>query len=426
MIWFFQFALTYDGYHFPGEGLESKIQIWEILPDHSLILTKTINGGKFFKNIDYRSGPRSLGITPDSQRLITASGDGFSRIWNLPDGKLLYTFSEIQEFYISSDGNSLFSSRNPEKVWDISPDQQPTVIWDRSNLTKTQTFTTIINNPPTFITADNDSFYFWKLDGFQVAEQPDILKTKDNEIYFPSISPDGKFLAYLTTEKLVLGENNSQNPNWRILQTFHSKPNLFSSYSIEFSPDSSILAVLDVDQRLWLWRLYNLDEQPIELTPSNIFLSNILFTPDSQYLLGLPFTSGNEKDPVDLWNARTGELLRTWEASCERYALHPEGRILAISNYDDNQIRFIDIDSWSTVQTMDFIFTNFEYQISFSPDGNLFVIKNGENILFYEYDTGKLVRTIDGNFNDFSFSPDGDMLITSLKDGRIQFWGIEK
>ena len=76
-------------------------------------------------------------------------------------------------------------------------------------------------------------------------------------------------------------------------------------------------------------------------------------------------------DTIKLWNADTGELLRTLEGhtrGVNSVAFHPDGHTLASGGLDDT-IKLWDADTGELLRTLEG-HTRDVYSVAFHPDGN--------------------------------------------------------
>ncbi|MFT3894161.1 MAG: hypothetical protein QM730_21225 [Anaerolineales bacterium] len=245
-----------------------------------------------------------------------------------------------------------------------------------------------------------------------------MVKIPDAGIVLPTISSDGKWIAYSTQTHLVLGENGKEGVEWQILESYSDKPFPLGTEVIQFSPDNTKLAVIDADRKILLWNLDALDAKPVELA-REIYVTNLIFSPDSILLLGAPGASLEEQS-LYLWDVASSKLLRTWKVKGDQFAFHPNGTSLAVADYEQGKISVFDLRSWELLQTLDG--ESHSRMITFSPDGSLLVMSSNTGIQIRDTATGKILKTISGSYTSLMFSSDGKILVAGLSDGRIQIW----
>jgi WD40 repeat protein len=421
LVWFYKFEVARTGMYYPGPDSRSLIQLWNIIPNRLPTLRTILVPGKWLpETIVVLEAFQGLAFSPNSLQVVTAGGDGQAQIWDVNSGKLLSTLPDARNIYFSSDGKKLVSVGRNVQVWDVSIGKQPELTWNIPGFADPASLLMFDRNSNQLVEASSGAFRFWPHSGGTFAEYPAVLEAPDVHTTMLSASPDGKWLAYSTSDKLVLGENIPNAPNWQTLEKFGDLPYQLETRALIFSPDSSLLAVADPDRKVLLWRLGQPETKPLELT-SDIYIASLLFNPDGTTLLGADGFSSKE-ETLYLWDTTTGKLLRKWQTLAYLPTFHPDGTTLAVSNYDDGAIRLYDLRTWSVLREMKG--PRYIRSMGFSPDGSLLAALYDGKIEFWDVVTGKLLRTLEGNFSHLAFSPDGRYLAISLWDGRIQYWGL--
>ena len=142
-----------------------------------------------------------------------------------------------------------------------------------------------------------------------------------------------------------------------------------------------------------------------------------------------PLASGSLDRTVRLWDAATGQLVRTlaghthWVRSV---ALAPDGQLLA-SGSDDTTIRLWDVATGQLVRTLEGHTAGVK-SVAFSPDGRLLASGGWDTtVRLWDATTGQLVRTLKGHTDSVfsvAFSPDGRLLASGSLDNTVRLWGI--
>lgn len=418
LIWFYQYEVARSGALVPGVDFKSLIQLWNIEAGQMPTLRASLATGTWGYWEGEMGGYHELSFTADSHRLATVSGDQI-QVWSVQSGKLLYTLPGGGAVYFSPNGNQIISLDGTVQVWDVTPGKQPVERWKVSGLYEFRNLLALTSDE--LVTVDDGAFRFRAMNREEITEQPVALKAPDKNMTISAISPDGKWLAYSTATKLMLGRKDAQKVNWQALEEFSDKPFVLGTEAVVFSPDSSTLAVRDADRRVLLWHLNDLESEPIELA-REIYVTELIFTPDGKSLLGVPGDSMEER-PIYLWDTVTGDLLRTWNVIGDQFAIHPNGATLAVADYQGSEIPIFDLSTWNLVRKLEG--DKYIRKIAFSPDGNLLVTSNENGAKFWDVSTGKLLRTIEELRSWlWFFSPDGTLLVSTVGDGRVQVWGV--
>ena len=106
----------------------------------------------------------------------------------------------------------------------------------------------------------------------------------------------------------------------------------------------------------------------------------------------------------------------------------PDGQTLIVAS-NDGLITAIDTETLQSKYSQQSRVNPYS-DIAFTSDGNLFAVCSKQNIIVYETDTGRIVKTLKesaANVSDVTISPDNTTLVTVSGDDRtIKVWDLEK
>jgi WD40 repeat protein/pimeloyl-ACP methyl ester carboxylesterase len=195
--------------------------------------------------------------------------------------------------------------------------------------------------------------------------------------------------------------------------------------SVTFSPDGSTLAVAFVNQPIKLWSAASGQVvRTFEEQADNAAFS-IEFSPDGA-LLAASGLGGT----VRLWDVESGQIADTLEYGDESgvhdVAFSPDGSVLA-SGGTDSALRLWDVASGQAVYTLRL--PDGLFGVAFSPDGTIVASAGGRGgVRLWDVESGRLLRTLshDDELMAVAFSPDGTLLASGGYDNKIHLWGLSR
>ena len=191
--------------------------------------------------------------------------------------------------------------------------------------------------------------------------------------------------------------------------------------SIAYSPDGKMLASGSGDNTVKLWDARSGDLLRTLEGHTDTVLS-VAFAPDGKTL-----ASGSEDNAIKLWDARSGALLRTLEGhtdSVYSVAFAPDGNTLA-SGSEDKTIKLWDVRSGALLRTLEG-HTSDVYSVAFAPHGKTLASGSSDKtIKLWDARSGEVLRTLEGHkwiVHSVAFAPDGNTLASGSSDNAIKLW----
>lgn len=329
-----------------------------------------------------------VGISPDNQRVISASNDGTAKLWKI-NGELIATLNG----HVKGVKRARFNHQGTQ-ILTIDHDRM-VKLWDGFTGRWVQTFDTYTNTAEISQTEITEA-------RFDLSDQHILTAHADGKMKFFDLKGN-------------------------IIRSFDRHLKQVNGMWLS-NPDEKQLLTFSDDQTVRLW-----DVQTGEIVftwEANDKVQAAAFSADGQYV-----AAGDDTGKVYLWSRITGELEKTFSggekhhAKVAHLAFQPKvdnvskGLILAAS-FDDHSVWM-----WST-QTKDV-----EYSFSqlgevakhaaFSPDGRHLMATSDSFIRVWDVEKGQLIQKIGGHEGDVVYSAyanDGQWIISAGSDNTARLW----
>ena len=213
-----------------------------------------------------------------------------------------------------------------------------------------------------------------------------------------------------------------------------------SVYEVSLNPDASIVASAGYPsgdkqtyRRLHSLRLWEVGTGKLlwqrqadpEVTPRRTRAGKTLgvaFSPD-----GSTVASGGSDNTIDLWDASTGDALRTLVGHTHvirRVVFSADGELLASAS-EDKTVRVWEANTGRSLYTLT-RHTEPVNGVAFSPDGQTLASASGDGtVIVWDVTTGRYRHILTGHegwVSDVAFSPDGRTVVSGGEDGTIRLW----
>ena len=321
-----------------------------------------------------------LALSPDGQRLVTASEDKTARLWDVNTRKQLAVL-------LGHKNKVLFAEFSPDgkKVLTASEDRTAR-LWDANT-----------------------------------GKQLKVLLGHKKTVRSAKFSPDGKKVVTASEDMTTRLWNANTGRQLIVLRVRVKK---IIKYA-EFSSDGQLILTRLGYKTAYLWDA-NTGELLTVLSGHKNYIQYAAFSPDGQRVIT---TSGVQDNTARLWDSKSGEQLNVLEGHKSDVYLarfSPDGQHVATVSYD-NTARLWDINNGKQLAIMQGHKGNV-YNVNFSPDGQQMITASDDNTArLWDSKSGKQLAVLSGHTDRVRsaiFSKDGQKIITISDDSTLRLWDI--
>ena len=289
----------------------------------------------------------------------------------------------------------------------------------------------------TIVSCSGNNIHLWDSDTNQLLK---TLKGHTESVNSVVFSPDGNIIVSASEDRTIRLWNVNTSEHIKTLMG-HTD----SVSSVVFSLDGETIASGGNDRTTRLWNA-NTGELLKTLTGHIENVNSIAFSPEGKTIASgsgrLVYLGGGEDQgtcvgqEIRLWNAFTGEHINTLighTSVVNSVVFSPDGNTIASGSghwmgYEGiysagEEIRLWNANTGELLKTLTG-HTVLVASVVFSPDGKL-IVSVGKTIRVWDAHTGGHLKTLKGHTGGISsvvFSPDGKTLASGGEDGTILLW----
>ena len=247
-----------------------------------------------------------------------------------------------------------------------------------------------------------------------------------------AFTPNGTYIATGSDDgKLRLYKGNATADPWMQVQVFNMPGGPFSNNvkSVAFSHDNTMLACGTSGNKVYVW-YYNMVsekwENRKELSGHTGNVNSVAFSPG-----GVVLASASADGTVQLWRARTGELLNTLDGHTEdvnSVAFSSDDALIATGSDDDTVILWkwsASDNTWVYDQTLEGHHSGDVRSVAFNPSGTVLLSASADRTIgVWDGRTGdyhaSLIEHDAGVINSVTYNFQGNAIAIGTDDGTVR------
>jgi WD40 repeat protein len=387
--------------------------------DHTAKLWDAMTGQEKCTLEGHTGGVVGVAFHPDSGRLATAADDGTVKVWGV-DGKLLLSVSgggPVHAVAYSPDSKLLAAGldNGVVKLWDAAGKEAFVIRGHTGRNTGVSGLSFSPDGKRLATAGCDEPVKVWDVTKPQEVQTIPLPLDKTSTV---TISSNGRHLAEGRSTGEVLVWEIREQPRAMTLRGQKG-----GVRAIAFSPDETRLAVISSDLSLRLWDARSgTSLGGWKAHESNI--TAVTFSRDGR----LVATRGQSRDRGELkvWDADGRLLLDVSDLRSQALsvAFSPDGRWLVSGDFGGT-VKVMDAETGKVLWETRLIGPS--GSATFSPDGRWVAAAGGPQVRVWDAATGEELHTLNISATGAEcvrFSPDGQRLITSTREGKLILWDV--
>ena len=363
---------------------------------------------------------RSVGLSRDGRKIVTASDDSTAILWETATGRKLRTFQGhtgwVTSVAFGPVGRHLLTGSvdGTAVLWDVSTGQQLQTFQGHSDAVYSVAFSP---DGRQILTGSGDNTAtLWDA---QSGRQLRSFRGHTEWVFSVAFSPDGRWLVTGSLDKTGILWDASSGQSLRTLRGHEECVS-----SVAFSPDGATVLTGSNDNTAALWdaqsgrRLRTLRKHT-----GSVF--SAAFSPDGRQIL-----TGSKDNTAVLWEASSGKMLRSFQghtSSVSSVAFGPNGRRVLTGSWDGSALLW-EVPSGKKLRSFQG-HASAIVSVAISPDAERVLTGSWDDTAtLWEASSGQKHCTFQGHtggVTSVSFSGNGQRIVTGSEDTTSVLWDAQ-
>ncbi|WP_437305670.1 TIR domain-containing protein [Sorangium sp. So ce388] len=412
-------AVSPDGQRIVSASDHNTLKVWDLATGELLSTLEGDFEGLSTLEEGHSGGVTACAVSPDGQRIVSASYDRTLKVWDLASGKLLSTLEGhsggVTACAVSPDGQRIVSASHDEtlKVWDLASGKLLSTLEGHS---EGVTACAVSPDGQRIVSASDDrTLKVWDLASGKLLS---TLEGHSGGVNACAVSPDGQRIVSASDDKTLKVWDFASG---KLLSTLEGHSDRVTACTV--SPDGQRIVSASYDRTLKVWDL-----------ATGKLLSTLgghsdRVTACAVSLDGQRIVSASNDETLKVWDLASGKLLSTLEGHSDRVtacAVSPDGqRIVSASN--DETLKVWDLAGGKLLSTLEG-HSGGVTACAVSPDGQRIVsASHDETLKVWDLASGKLLSTLEGHSDRVTacaVSPDGQRIVSASNDRTLKVWDL--
>jgi len=406
--WVRTVSITSDGTRAVSASDDNNLKVWDLESGQEIW---TLEG--------HSDWIKAVALTSDGKRAISASNDSILMVWDLEKGqeinKLAIDGKNAISIAITSDGTRaiLAMDDNSLEIWDLAHSRKERTLAGHSDAVNA---ITLMPDGTHMISASNDcTIKIWDL---EYGREIQTLNGHSSGVKAVAATSDGRHLISASADNTIKVWDLEKGQE---IKTLANHNNTFLAVALSLNGKYAILALNN--NTLNVWDLEN-DEEKTPVAGHAGWVKAIALAPDGKRAI-----SASSDNTIKTWDLEIDRDIKRYIGHAgwvNAIVLTSNGQE-AISASSDNTLKIWNLKNGQEMQTLAG-HLGWVRAIAISPDRSCAISASNDNTLnVWDLERGKRIKTLTGHtdwVNAVAFLPDGRRAISASDDTTLKIWDL--